>query len=80
MTEEEHRETLGVFYRYVDLSNTQIFLHDEGRIRETTWQDWEAGIESYFHRPAFKRAWEEIKLRKEISSDFQELRELESRW
>ncbi len=80
LTEEEHRETLGDFYRYVDLSNTQIFLHDKERIRETTWQDWEAGIESHFRRPAFKRAWDEIKSAKAISDDFQELRDMEESW
>ncbi len=77
LTEEEYRNTLGDFYRYVDLSNTQAFLHNEGRINSKTWKDWEAGIKSYLHRPAFKRAWGKIKSKEEISDNFQELRDLE---
>jgi hypothetical protein len=74
LTDEEFREHFDEFYRYFDLSNEQVFLHECGRIRKSTWQFWKDGIESNLNRPAFKRAWNEVCSR--TTSDFSELRAL----
>lgn len=63
------------FYRYVDLSNEQVFLRMMGRISEATWRNWCSGIRSPLERPVFRRAWEEIKRRS--GDGFGELRRLE---
>ena len=75
LSDTEHSGALQSFHRYVDLSNEQVFLRINRRITPTTWQDWAAGIKSNLRRPAFKRAWEEIKRR--APDSFTELRRLE---
>lgn len=74
LSEELHREKLDEFYRYFDLCNSQIFLHDQCRISNETWAFWEEGIRSNLKRPAFARAWSEIAAR--ANGDFEELRRL----
>jgi hypothetical protein len=76
LADEEHTASLDKFFSYVDLSNEQIFLRQSGRIGEVTWQNWCDGIRHNLSRPAFRRAWEEIKLRS--ADSFTELRRLES--
>lgn len=67
-------------YSYVDLTNQQIFLRKRGRITNSRWKDWEAGMETMIKHPPIGETWEDIK--KETNSehgrDFDELRELES--
>jgi|SRR5947209_10122352 len=75
LSDTEHSGALKSFHRYIDLSNEQAFLRINRRITATTWQDWAAGIKSNLRRPAFKRAWEEIKRR--APDTFAELRRLE---
>jgi hypothetical protein len=72
LSDELHRDKLDEFYRYFDLCNSQIFLHDQKRIRDETWAFWEEGIRSNMRRPAFARAWSEIAAR--ANGDFAELR------
>lgn len=72
ISDELHREKLDEFYRYFDLCNSQIFLHDLNRISDATWVFWEQGIRSNLKRPAFARAWSEIAAR--ANGDFSELR------
>lgn len=74
LTPEEHEEHLQYFYRYFDLCNEQAFLHANGRISDSTWTFWEAGIQANLHRPAFAEAWGEIAVR--AKDDFDELRAL----
>jgi hypothetical protein len=74
LTEQEHQEHFDEFYRYFDLCNEQVFLHQSGRIRRSTWQYWRDGMASNFKRPAFERAWNEVCER--ANSDFSELRAL----
>jgi len=76
LQEAEFEEAFRRFYRYIDLSNEQIFLRMEGRISLKTWRNWAGGIESNLGRPAFRRAWKEIKDRS--GGSFSELRRLES--
>lgn len=74
LSDELHREKLDEFYRYFDLCNSQIFLRDQQRISDKTWEFWEEGIQSNMRRPAFARAWCEIAAR--ANGDFAELRRL----
>jgi len=72
LTDEEHNGHLQYFYRYIDLCNEQVFLHESGRISDRTWTLWRDGILSNLQRPAFARAWQEIANRSK--GDFSELR------
>lgn len=72
ISDDLHREKLDEFYRYFDLCNSQVFLHDQGRISNATWAFWEEGIRTNMKRPAFARAWSEIAAR--ANGDFAELR------
>jgi hypothetical protein len=75
LSQEEYKQTFDEFYHYVDLSNEEIFLRQRNRVSEETWVYWLDGIKSNLSRPAFKRAWEEIKARN--SDSFNELRRVE---
>jgi hypothetical protein len=75
LTEDEHRQALDEFIHYIDLSNEQVFLRRSKRICLTTWLNWCDGIQSNLQRPAFARAWRELKDR---SGNFAELRRLEA--
>lgn len=65
-----------LFYRYIDLSNEQIFLRKKGRIRKSTWRDWRDGIRSNLQKPGYREAWERVK---NETDSFVELRWLEAR-
>lgn len=62
------------YYRYIDLSNEQIFLRKEGRIRKSTWENWEEGIRSNLSKKDFRNAWSEINRRS--GSSFNEIKNL----
>jgi hypothetical protein len=72
---EEYEKNLHLFYRYIDLSNEQVFLRQMERIGLDTWINWLAGIKSNLGLPAFGKAWDEIKTK--APRRFQELRLLE---
>ena len=74
MSPQEVASALPVFYRYFDLCNQQLFLHQQRRIRKATWALWRDGIVSNLQRPAFARAWAEIAAK--AIGDFGELRAL----
>ena len=74
LSNREHAECLDDFYRYFDLCNEQVFLHESGRVSDETWEFWRDGITSNLKRPAFGRAWIEISSR--ANGDFSELRKL----
>ena len=75
LDDEEYAHALDSFYRYIDLSNTQTFLRKKGRVSAETWEEWCAGIQWNLSRPAFRKAWVEIKTKAE--DIFEELRRLE---
>jgi hypothetical protein len=62
------------FYRYFDLTNSQIFLRQSGRISKKTWEFWVEGIQTNLARPAFASNWADISRR--AGRDFSELRRL----
>lgn len=71
---EQKEECFDDLVRYFDLSNEQIFLRKEGRIRRDTWLFWRDGMKSNFHKPSFKWAWDEIE--KSTTKEFSEFRQL----
>src|ERR1700674_2505478 len=73
----EYEQNLHLFYRYIDLSNEQVFLRQMERISLDTWVNWLAGIKSNLGLPAFGKAWSEIKAK--APHRFQELRLLEQK-
>jgi hypothetical protein len=74
LTADLQKANLHEFYQYFDLTNSQIFLRQSGRISKKTWKFWAEGIETNFARPAFAAAWAEISRR--AGNDFSELRRL----
>jgi hypothetical protein len=74
LDERFYREKLSEFYHYIDLTNEQIFLRQQGRVSSETWENWREGIKSMISRPAFSRAWEEIS--QKAPDSFNELRRL----
>jgi hypothetical protein len=54
---EEHQQAL---FRYFDLSNEQLRLIEEGRIRPSTARVWSAGIKDLMTRDTFQHAWSEL--------------------
>lgn len=73
--EEGYEGELKDYYRYIDLSNEQVFLRQEGRVSKSTWENWREGIETHLSRPDFENAWNELKNR--APDSFNELRNLE---
>lgn len=59
--EDDFETALNNIYNYIDLTNEQIFLRRQGRIRSKTWENWRDGMKANLALPAFKRAWEMIK-------------------
>lgn len=72
---DEIESHLDSFYRYIDLTNEQVFLRKEGRISDRTWANWLEGIQSNLRKPAFAKAWGIIK--EGSQGSFDELRKLE---
>lgn len=80
LSEEEYRSTFDQFFRYFDLSNTQIMLRKQGRVGEAAWKSWCTGMRFNLSLPAFDKAWGEVKTRTndQATEFFSELRRLES--
>lgn len=74
LTPDVQKSHFHEFYRYFDLTNSQIFLRQSGRISKKTWKFWADGIQTNLARPAFANNWTEISRR--AGSDFSELRRL----
>jgi hypothetical protein len=72
LDEQSYREARDDFFRYIDLSNEQIFLRKNGRVSDATWKLWNDGIQAFLKRPAFDRAWQEFT--RESNDIFKELR------
>jgi hypothetical protein len=60
LTEQERAAAFDAFYQYFDLTNSQIKLHEEGRIRQRTWGHWRRGIRANLLRPEFRGAWKVV--------------------
>ena len=75
---DQYRKTFDEFFRYFDLSNTQIILRRRNRIGLETWNSWRLGMKFNFSLPAFERAWAEVAMRTNdhATEFFSELRKL----
>jgi hypothetical protein len=71
LPEGEYQKARDQFIHYIDLCNEQVFLRQCRRISRATWKMWCDGIRANLRRPAFARAWCEIRDR---SGNFEELR------
>jgi len=69
---DEAASARSAFYRYFDLCNEQVFLRDNHRLSDETWDQWRDGIAGNLARVAFKAAWREMETG--IGDDFTELR------
>ena len=76
VSEEVYQSTLDDFYRYIDLTNEQVFLRENDRVTKQTWQLWNDGIKSTLRKKSFARAWEYIQ--EQAPDDFKELKKLEA--
>lgn len=74
LSDDEKKKHFDELFRYFDLSNEQIFLRQNNRIRKDTWLFWCDGMSSNFHKPAFKWAWEEIE--KTATKEFSDFRRM----
>lgn len=54
LSDEEFEGAFDELYRYVDLSNEQAFLRQEGRVSKEAWENWSSGMASNFALPAFR--------------------------
>jgi len=75
LTPGEVKENQKGVYFYIDLSNDQVILRQNGRINRATWTIWCDGIKSNLSRAAFRKEWEKIKIA--VPDSFSELRRLE---
>ena len=63
-----------LIYNYIDLSNQQVFLRQQGRISKNTWIFWCDGMKANLKLREFENVWKEIK---QSEHSFSELRKLE---
>lgn len=54
------KDHLNFFYQYYDLTNQEIFLRRNKRIRKKTWEEWEDGVKDLIVLDSFKHAWKLI--------------------
>ena len=47
-------------YNYLDVSNEQVYLRKQNRIRKSTWDDWAKGIKSHMSKIEFSEVWNEV--------------------
>ncbi len=74
LSEDEYQNAFDDLFHYIDLSNEQVFLRQQNRVRIVVWENWNKGIQHNLSLPAFHQAWCEIKSH---SISFQELKALE---
>lgn len=72
LTDEEKDKAFNELYNYMDFCNQQIFLRKNGRIRKSTWLNWQSGMKLNFTLPIFKEVSQ--KVFDELSEIFEELR------
>ncbi|HJR09471.1 MAG TPA: hypothetical protein VJ842_19575 [Pyrinomonadaceae bacterium] len=71
----ELNNTLDDFFRYIDLSNEQVFLRQNNRVSKATWRLWCEGIKLKLELESFREAW--VYFKQESPSSFKELQMLE---
>ena len=74
LSPEEMAPLLDDFYRYFDLSNSQVFFRKIGRVSEKTWTFWADGMNANLALAGFSMAWSQIGPR--IGNSFLEFKRL----
>lgn len=74
LTSVEMEDHLDEFYQYFDLTNSQIFFRQIGRVSKETWNFWMEGMQTNMALAAFSLAWSSIGPR--TGSSFSEYRHL----
>ena len=59
---EIKNKTLRYMRAYFDLCSEEYFLWKKGNIDNDTWKEWESGIKFAFSKPAFRQAWDVLRL------------------
>ena len=79
LSPRQYKAASDELFRYFDFNNKQVMLRKQGRIGDSTWENWLSGIKFNLSLPAFKMAWSEVKRKTESqkSEFFSELRMLE---
>jgi len=62
LEKEVKNKTLRYMRAYFDLCSEEYFLWKKGNIDNATWKEWESGIKFAFSKPAFRQAWEVLRL------------------
>ena len=81
LSPQQYKAASDELFRYFDLTNKQVMLGKQGRIGDSTWENWLSGIKFNLSLPAFKKAWSDVKRKTESQkSEFlSELRMLEEK-
>jgi hypothetical protein len=65
--------TLRYMRAYFDLCSEEYFLWKNDNIDDTTWKEWKSGMCFAFSKPAFKQAWNKLRLDTIYYGDFTSL-------
>jgi hypothetical protein len=74
LDKERHDRCRDAIYRYIDLCQEQVILHNTKRVTAETWIEWSKGIRANIKLPAFKEVWAEVG--EKCPESFAELRAL----
>jgi len=55
-------KTLRYMRAYFDLCSEEYYLWKKKNIDDDTWKEWETGIKFAFSKPAFRQAWDVLRL------------------
>ncbi|WP_137973426.1 hypothetical protein [Pseudomonas sp. F(2018)] len=66
-------KTLRYMRAYFDLCSEEYFLWKNDNIDDTTWKEWKSGMCFAFSKPAFKQAWNKLRLDTIYYGDFTSL-------
>ncbi|MDM8350885.1 hypothetical protein P8H27_18580 [Pseudomonas sp. sp1636] len=73
LTPEVKDKTLRYMRAYFDLCSEEYFLWKNKNLDNTTWKEWESGMRFAFSKPAFKQAWNILRLDTIYYGDFTSL-------
>lgn len=65
-------KTLRYMRAYFDLCSEEYYLYKKGNIDDSTWQEWEMGMNFALSKPAFQQAWSVLEFDAIYYDDFSE--------
>ena len=72
---DEKNEAFNEIFNYMDICNEQIFLRMSGRVRISTWLNWQEGMETNFSLSIFEIVSKEVF--DKLPSNFKELKRVQ---